>query len=316
MKKILVAGSSNIDFVLRVAEMPRKGETIHTKSFDKVPGGKGANQACACGKLGGDCTFLSAVGRDGLGDIVINSLREASVNVEHVLYDETVPTGMAIIPVNDEGENSIMIVPGANAICDTAYFAANQSCVEASHIVITQLETPAQAIYKLLESAKKAGKVTILNPAPAPDSIPDSVLAGLDFLTPNETELEKVTGMKTETISEIGAAADTLLAKGVRNVIVTIGPRGALLCNASGSEVFPTFDTERVDSTAAGDTFNAGIAVALAEDKSIRDAIQFANAAAAISITRHGAQTSIPSREEVDQMISSSVTDQHALLKF
>lgn len=303
MKKILVVGSSNMDFVLQVDAMPRTGETIHTKAFHKIPGGKGANQACACGRLGGDCTFLSAVGRDGLGDVVMSSLRAANVDVGCVHYDETVPTGMAIIAVDQDGDNSIMIVPGANVLCGTHYFQKNQNCIGAADIIITQLETPAQDIYDLLEAAKQAGKITVLNPAPAPDSMPDSVLCGLDYLTPNETELAKMTGRKTDTVQEIGDAAKTLVAKGVRNVLVTIGPRGALLCNKAGCEVYPTFDTKRVDTTAAGDTFNAGFAVGLAEGKPLRQCITLANAAAALSITRKGAQTSIPTRQEVEQLL-------------
>lgn len=309
MKKILVIGSSNIDFVLQVEEMPRKGETIHTKSFHKIPGGKGANQACACGRLGGECTFLSAVGRDGLGDIIVNSLKASSVNVERVLYEEATPTGMAIIAVNKDGDNSIMIVPGANTDCNAAYFEANRDCIDEADVVIAQLETPADDIYALLVAAKKAGKTTVLNPAPAPEHIPEPVLLSLDFITPNETELAKITGMKTDTIAELSAAAEFLLSKGVRNVLVTIGPRGALLCNADGSEIFPTFKTQPVDTTAAGDTFNAGFAVGLAEGKSLRDAIALANAAATISITRKGAQTSIPTRGEVEELLASAIRE-------
>lgn len=303
MKKILVVGSSNIDFVLQVDTMPRKGETIHTTAFHKIPGGKGANQACACARLGGDCTFLSAVGRDGMGEAVMNGLKEAGVDVSRVHYDKAEPTGMAIIAVNSDGDNSIMIVPGANNLCNAVYFQENQDCIDAADIIMTQLETPARDIYNLLEAAKKAGKLTVLNPAPAPDKIPDWVLCGLDFLTPNETELETIAGMKTETVQEIGAAAKTLLAKGVRNVLVTIGPRGALLCNAAGCEVFPTINTKRVDTTAAGDTFSAGFAVGLAEGKTLRECIALANAAAAVSITRKGAQTSIPTRKEVEELL-------------
>ena len=306
MKKILVAGSSNIDFVLRVTEMPRKGETVRAKSFSKVPGGKGANQACACGKLGGDCTFLSAVGTDGLGDIVLDSLRAAGVKVDKVLCDKEAPTGMAVISVNDEGENSIMVVPGANAVCGTAYFEANRESLAAADIVLAQLETPAQDIYRLLEEAKQAGKTTVLNPAPAPDDIPDAVLRGLDFITPNETELEKLTGMKTGTVPEITAAARSLRDRGVRNVLVTIGPRGALLCGEAREKIYPTFDAQRVDTTAAGDTFNAGLVVGLAEGMALEQAIRLANAAAAISITRKGAQTSIPTREEAEQLMDST----------
>lgn len=304
MKKILVAGSSNIDFVLRVAEMPKKGETIHTRSFNKIPGGKGANQACAVGKLGGDCVFLSAVGRDGLGDVVIDSLRGAKVDVSRVLYRDDVPTGMAIIAVNDGGENSIMLVPGANAICDTAYFESHRDALAAAQIVVAQLETPGEDIYRLLGEAKRAGKITVLNPAPAPDSLPDALLDGLDYLTPNETELEKITGMRAGTVEEITEAARSLNKRGVRNVLVTVGARGALLCSGGQAELFPAFSVEQVvDTTAAGDTFNAGFAVALAEDRPVREAIRFANAASAISITRKGAQTSIPLRAEVEDFL-------------
>lgn len=303
MKKILIVGSSNIDFVLRVADMPRKGETIHTKSFHQIPGGKGANQACACGKLGGDCVFLSAVGQDGLGSAVLESLRKAGVDVSRVLHDEAATTGMAIISVNDEGENCIMLVPGANAVCTSGYFNRHRDAVDAADIVVAQLETPAEDIYTLLDAAKRTGKVTMLNPAPAPDSIPDFVLDGLDFLTPNETELERLTGMKTGTFEEISAAADSLLARGTRNILVTVGSRGALLCNKDGTQIYPAFKSDPVDTTAAGDTFNAGLAVALAEGKPLESAIEFANAAASISITRKGAQTSIPLRAEVDTFL-------------
>lgn len=305
MKKILIVGSSNIDFVLRVVDMPRKGETIHTKSFHQIPGGKGANQACACGKLGGNCVFLSAVGQDGLGSAVLESLQKAGVDVSRVLHDEVAPTGMAIISVNDEGENCIMLVPGANAVCTSDYFGRHRDAVDAADIVVAQLETPAEDIYTLLETAKRAGKVTMLNPAPAPDSIPDFVLDGLDFLTPNETELERLSGMSTGTFEEISAAANSLLTRGVRNILVTVGSRGALLCNNDGAQIYPAFKSNPVDTTAAGDTFNAALAVALAEGEPLGSAIEFANAAASISITRKGAQTSIPLRAEVDTFLAA-----------
>lgn len=306
MKKIIVAGSSNIDFVLRVAEMPKKGETIRTRSFDKIPGGKGANQACAAGKLGGDCVFLSAVGDDGLGSLVTDSLAAAGVDLSRVLRDKETPTGMAVIAVNDEGENSIMIVPGANALCDEDYFKENAGCFAAGDILLAQLETPVEAIWKLIRSAKAAGCTTMLNPAPAPESIPDEVLAAVDYITPNETELAAITGMPAGSEAEIAAAAESLRARGAGRVLVTIGPRGALLCDENGCKVYPTFDAKRVDTTAAGDTFNAGLAVALAEGVDLVGAIRFANAAASISISRKGAQTSIPSREETDQLLNSA----------
>lgn len=307
MKKILVAGSSNIDFVLRVVDMPKKGETIHTRSFDKIPGGKGANQACACGKLGGDCVFLSAVGKDGLGDVVLDSLRNVNVDVSSVLYDEKTPTGMAVIAVNDQGENSIMIVPGANALCNEAYLNKNMERLNEADYVLVQLETPNQDIYDFLEKAKALGKVTVLNPAPAPEFIPDSALKDLDYITPNETELEKISGMKTDTLEEIEAAAQALLNKGVKNILVTIGARGAMLCNENGAKVYPTIKVTPVDTTAAGDTFNAGFVVGLASDMPVENAIKFANVAASLSTTRPGAQPSVPSREEVEQIYANLI---------
>lgn len=299
MKKIVVVGSTNIDFVVRLTEMPKKGETVRTKSFDKIPGGKGANQACAAGKLGGDCTFLSAVGNDGISDLALDSLRKANVDIRPVLISDDTSTGIAIIAVNDEGENSIMTILGANGLCGGAYFAAHQAELDGADYIMTQLETPLSDVYEMLVAAKQAGKVTVLNPAPAPDAIPDLVLSHIDFLTPNETELAKLTGMPAETIPEITAAAEALLQRGVGHVLVTVGARGALLCSKSGSRLYPAYPQKAVDTTAAGDTFNAAFVVALAEGRSMDEAIAFANAAAGLSITRKGAQTSIPSRSEV-----------------
>ncbi|MEG0914109.1 MAG: ribokinase [Oscillospiraceae bacterium] len=305
-KKILVAGSSNIDFVLNVKKMPQKGETITSKAFNKIPGGKGANQACACGMLGGQCTFLSAVGTEGLGDIIVESLNKANVNTKQIEFTENEPTGMAIISVDDCGENEIILVPGANSICNYAYFMKNEDCINEADIVISQLETPPNDVYELLNFAKKANKLTILNPAPAPDYLPEDVLQGLDYITPNETELQRLTGMPTQTIDQISKAARTLLSKGVKNVLVTIGPRGALLCSDKIEKQFLPYDVKPVDTTAAGDVFNAAIAVALAEERNIEDAIMFANAASSIAITRKGAQTSIPTRSQTEQFITAN----------
>lgn len=304
MRKIVVVGSANIDLVARVEEMPRKGETIRAISYDQIPGGKGANQACAAGKLGGDCTFLGMVGNDGLSELLLDSLRGSNVDISHVETLDGVSTGTAIITVNAAGENSIIIIAGANAMCGQEYFAKNRAVLDAADIVLTQLEIPLDDVYQMLQDAKKCGKVTILNPAPAPSSLPDEVLASLDYITPNETELASITGMPTDTMEEISAAAEMLLQKGVKNVIVTVGSRGAYLCNDNEHRLFPAMPVSPVDTTAAGDTFNAGLAVALAEGRVLADAIVFANASAALSVTRKGAQTSVPSRDEVDHFLS------------
>lgn len=294
-----------MDLVLRVREMPQKGETVTTKSMKKIPGGKGANQACAVGKLGGSCVFLSAVGEDDSGEQLSRSLTAANVDVRHFLRSDTEPTGTAVISVNDEGENSIMIVPGANKLCNEAYFRQHQALIDDADILVTQLETPHEDVYRLIGYCKQAGKLVFLNPAPAPDHIPETVLQGLDFITPNETELEKLTGMPTKTIPQIESAAEELLRRGVKNVIVTLGAKGALLYNEEGKQLYPTFPAVPVDTTAAGDTFNAGVVVGLAEGKTLSEAIDLGNAAASISTTRKGAQTSIPTREEADRLINS-----------
>ena len=306
MKKIAVLGSSNMDFVFTVEEMPRTGETIKSLEFHKVPGGKGANQACACGKLGGDCIFLSAVGKDDSGEILLDSLKRAGVCTEKVLRAEKDTTGMAAIMVNAKGDNSIVIVPGANKACGKSYVEDNTEVIKEADVVLTQLETPEEGVYQFIEAAKAAGKTVILNPAPAREGIPEEILQGLDYLTPNETELNKLTGMPVETLEELEKASETLLKKGVKNVIVTIGKRGALLSNEAGNRICPAFTgIKAVDTTAAGDTFNAGLAVGLAEGRPLTEAILFANAAAAISVTRKGAQTSIPTKEEADELISA-----------
>ncbi len=299
MKKILVIGSSNIDFVLEVDNMPKTGETLRSKNFSKIPGGKGANQACACGRLSGDTTFLSAVGDDGLGSIVLDELQNANVDTSRVLKVKNTPSGMAIITVNSSGDNSIVIVAGANEHCDYDYFMKSEELLKSSDIFVLQLETPIEDIYKIAEYAKKEGKTVILDPAPAPDSLPDNLLNGLDYITPNETELQKLTSLPVSSVDEIEKAAKVLYQKGVKNILVTMGARGAMLYNESGCSIHETPDTKRVDSTAAGDTFNAGFAVGLSEGMSVEGAIELANKAAAISITKKGAQTSIPTRDEL-----------------
>ncbi len=304
MKKIVVLGSSNMDLVFSVEEMPRTGETIKSRGFHKVPGGKGANQACACGKLGGECTFLSAVGEDDSGKRLLESLEKAGVHTDKVLKKENDTTGMAAIMVAVSGDNSIVIVPGANQACDREYVESNMDVIEEADVVLTQFETPKEGVFKCIQEAKAAGKTVILNPAPAPDAIPKEILQGLDYLTPNETELNRLTGMPVETIEELEKASKVLLAMGVKNVIVTLGKRGALLSNVAGSRICPAFTHLKVvDTTAAGDTFNAGLAVGLAEGRCLEEAICLANAAAAISVTRNGAQTSIPTKEEADELI-------------
>ena len=299
MKKILVFGSSNIDYVLSVAEMPKKGETVRSTGFRLIPGGKGANQACACGRLGGGCTFLSAVGKDGNGEVLIASLKHAGVNCSGLRIDPDMPTGMAIIPVDRHGENRIIIVPGANALCDNAYLQSSLPLIRQADLVLTQLETPLETVYALIRLARAEEKTVLLNPAPAVPDLPADVYSCIDYITPNETELAILSGMPADTEEEIIRAAHILIDRGVGHVIVTVGSRGAIHVHANGAVYYPAFPAKPVDTTAAGDTFSAALAVALADGLDLTSAIPFGNAAASLTVEKSGAQTSIPSRAEV-----------------
>lgn len=299
MKKILVVGSANVDFVVAVKRAPQVGETILCESFEQVPGGKGANQAYACGRLGASTTFLNVVGDDSLGQTLIENMKRADVHTEAIGQTDKAPTGMAIVCVNAEGNNSIIVVPGANSCCDESYLAANRHLFEESGIVLIQMEIPCQSVYYAIRLARQLGKIIILNPAPAPEYIPDEVYGMLDFLTPNESEFKALTGCPSDEVEEIVRYSAGLLEKGVKNIVVTLGGRGALLVNKEGHELFQTPNVPVKDTTAAGDTFNAALARKLADGCGCREAIIFANHASALSVSRKGAQTSIPSYTEV-----------------
>lgn len=304
MKKILVIGSTNTDFVLKVGTMPQVGETVMSRSFHRLPGGKGANQAYACGMLGGCVSFLSAIGGDGLGGVVMENMRRADVETRHIRTADEDSTGIAVICVDEAGNNSIVVVPGANLHCDCGYLMDHLDAIDACDILLVQLEVPVEGVFFAIDYAHKAGKTVILNPAPCPDSIPDAVLQSVDYITPNETELQKLTGCGMDFPDGIREGAESLLRRGVGQVIVTLGGKGAMLCAGGRTERFPAWDVPVVDTTAAGDTFNAAIAVALSEEKSMADAIRFANAASSLAVSRRGAQTSVPSRAEVEKFMN------------
>lgn len=300
-KKILVIGSLNMDMVIPVDDLPQRGETILGGSPDYIPGGKGANQACAAGKLGGAVTMLGKVGRDGMGQALKDNLSAAGVDVSHVEETDKAPTGMAVIYVSRTGHNSIVVVPGANGLCDAEYIRANEELIAAHDIIVLQLEIPRDAVFLAVQLAKKHRRLVVLNPAPAPESLPREVIAGLDYLTPNETELARIAGLPVGGPEEAVAAGKKLVAEGVGTVLATLGEQGALLVTKDRAQAIPTLKVDAVDTTAAGDTFNGAFVTALAEGRGEEDAIAFGNKAAAISVTRKGAQTSIPTREEVEE---------------
>ncbi|HSP48056.1 MAG TPA: ribokinase [Clostridiaceae bacterium] len=303
-KKILVVGSLNMDMVVDVQHIPVVGETIMGRNLNYIPGGKGANQAFSAGKLGGDVAMLGAVGEDEAGDKLILSLASAGVDTSRIRRAKELPTGTAIITVNDKGNNSIVVIGSANESCTVEYIRENEDLLEASDYIMLQMEIPLETIHYVISRAHDLGKTVILNPAPAPAEIAGEILMKIDFLTPNETELQILTGEHADTLQGIEAGAAKLLRQGVRNVLVTLGERGAGHLEDNRLSVVPTRKVDAVDTTAAGDCFNGAFVVALAEGKTLEQAVAFAIAASSIAVTRKGAQTSIPEREEVEARLA------------
>ncbi len=302
----MVIGSLNMDMVLHT-EIPRVGETLLGRLNAYVPGGKGANQAYAGARLGASTAMLGKVGQDAFGDTLVEALRTAGVDTTLIARAEQ-QTGLAVICVNAAGDNSIVVLPGANEASDTAFIQANEAAIADSRVVLLQMEIPYPAVYEAIRIAKAHDRLVILNPAPAPDSLPDEVLRQMDYLTPNETELARLSGLPVTDRQSAAAAAQVLLARGVRGVLATLGSSGALLCTSASQRFFPAYRVEAVDTTAAGDTFSAAFATELARHGDADCAIRFATAAAAISVTRSGAQTSIPDRVEVEQWMKEVQT--------
>ena len=303
-KKILVVGSLNMDMVIDLDRMPAVGETLLGSSLTYNPGGKGANQAYAAAKLGGVVKMLGCVGNDEFGEILKKNLSCCGVDVSDIKTG-TKSTGMACIYVDKQGNNSIVVVPGANMECDVEYLKACDKAFQECDCLILQMEIPKEAIYYAINRAKELGKSVTLNPAPAPDEFPDDLYQKLDYITPNSTELMRLGGGSGKTIEDNIQGAKKLLDKGVRNVLVTLGEKGALLVNDEGAELFPTRKVVSVDTTAAGDCFNGAFLVALSEGMDHKNAVIFANAASSISVTRNGAQASIPDRNETDEVLKN-----------
>lgn len=295
--KIAVVGSINMDLVSHVHHLPKAGETISSHDFRLIPGGKGANQAVAAARLGAHVSMIGMVGEDENGSKMLNSLTEARVHVEGIKRSGT--TGMAFINVSDDGENNIVLVPGANAQMSVEHIEQNLSILVESDVVLLQLEIPLPVVEYVVKKASGLGKLVILNPAPAQALSPE-LLQYVHTLTPNETELASLSGMPTATLSEVEAAAKKLLASGPKRVIVTLGEKGALLVTPDGATHVPACRVEPVDTTAAGDSFTAAFAVGIAKGMPEAEAAAFASRVAAIVVTRHGAQPSLPTLAEVE----------------
>ena len=297
-KRIIVIGSSNTDMVVKSKSLPGPGETIMGGTFFMNAGGKGANQAVAAARLGGDVLFVAKVGNDIFGRQSIDGFKKENVNTDFVLIDEKNPSGTALIMVNEEGENCIVVAPGANAnLLPTDIEQVKE--INEAEIILMQLEIPMITIASVSKKAKAILQKVIVNPAPA-QNLSDEILNGLFLITPNETEATFLTGIKVYDEITASQAAEIFLTKGVENVIITLGKQGAYFQNNSQNFKVNAPVVQAIDSTAAGDTFSGALVVALAEGKNWENAVKFAIEAASISVTKMGAQSSIPYKNDIN----------------
>lgn len=300
MPKIIVVGSSNTDMVVKTARFPEPGETILGGEFFMFPGGKGANQAVAAARAGGEVSFICAVGDDVFGQNALEGYREEGINVDSAKIIKDAASGVALITVNVEGENEIVVASGTNAKLSPIYVSEVMDDLDNNGIFLTQLETPIETIEYLARYSKLTDQPLIINPAPAQE-LPDTVLDGLFLITPNETEAKLLTGISVENSISMEEAAEVFLDMGVQNVIITLGSRGAFFMNQEERFSVPSRQVQAEDTTAAGDVFNGVLTVCISQDMGWHESIAYANRAAALSVTKMGAQGSAPYKEEIDK---------------
>jgi len=302
LPKITVVGSLNMDLIVRTPRIPTPGETIIGSGFHTAPGGKGANQAVAAARLGAQVSMVGRVGNDEFAATLLENLKLVNVNTQFVIQDPEASTGVALIEVDDSGENSIVVASGANMRVTSLDVDAAQEAISAADLLLLQLEIPLKTVIQAAVLAKRKNVTVVLNPAPA-RKLTSELLSLVDILIPNETETALLTGLPVGSQSEIRAAASSLLTSGIKTGILTLGENGALLSQGGKTNIFPAFQVKPVDTTAAGDAFVGGFAVALAEGKSVTEAIHWGNAAGALATTRLGAQPSLPMRQDVEIML-------------
>lgn len=300
-KRILVIGSSNTDMTVRSATLPKPGETVLGGDFRMGPGGKGANQAVAARLLGGDVTFVCKLGRDMFGEGASKHYESCGLDTSKILWSDK-PSGVALITVDSKAENSIVVASGANADVTVSDIDSVADIIKSSGILLLQLEIPMDAVVRAAEIAFEAGVQVVLNPAPA-TSLPAELLKCVSILIPNETEASAISGIDINNLETASAATERLKGMGVREVIITMGSRGSMVCDGECTFV-PAVKVNAVDTTAAGDTFCGGVCVALSEGKDLSEAVKFATAASSIAVQRPGAQDSVPSRCEVDKLLN------------
>jgi ribokinase len=300
MADILVIGSLNADLVVRAPRFPAPGETIQGQDLATLPGGKGANQAVAAARLGANVAMTGRVGKDSFGSALIENLKQNHVDVTHVVRDDVAATGTAVIVVDSQGQNSIVLSPGANGKVTSA--DVEPDSFSDAKLLLLQLEIPLETVLSAARYAKEKGLRVLLNPAPA-CLLPDELIALADFVLPNESELSLLTGQAVSDVRSAETAGRALVAREAKNVIVTLGANGALIVNKDGAKHVPSFNVRVVDTTAAGDAFIGGFAVALLHGKPLEDAVQYACACGALAVTKFGAQPSLPTAEEVEELL-------------
>lgn len=300
MKKIIVVGSSNVDLTARVRRLPLPGETIGGATLLRANGGKGANQAVAAARMGADVVLITCLGNDASGEMLSSQLASDGVDTSCIKLSAT-PTGTALIFVDDNAENCIAVAPGSNNDLMPADIDAARSAMEGAAYLLVQLEIPMPTVVRSVELADSLGLKTIMNPAPM-NPVPEELFSHVWLITPNQTEAEQLTGVHVETEEDASRAAEALFAKGVKNVIVTMGSKGSLVCTPEGREFVPSRKVNAIDTTGAGDVYNGALVAALSQGKSLLEAACIATLASSIAVTRLGAQTSAPYANEIDNL--------------
>lgn len=300
--RVVIVGSLNMDLIIRSSRIPQPGETILGGEFHTAPGGKGANQAVAAARMGGRVAMVGRVGDDSFAATLLENLAAAGVDSHLVFQDSQVATGVALIVVDDKGENSIVVASGANMRLSPQDIEHAEDTIAESDVLILQMEVPVTVNLRAAEIAHANGVKVVLNPAPA-RQLPTDMLRLVDVLIPNETEASILTGLATRKRDGIEKSAQRLLESGVGSVVLTLGERGALFATTGESKLYPAYPVKVVDTTAAGDAFVGGFSVAWAEGKSLSEAIRWGNGAGALATTQLGAQPSLPTRQEVEALI-------------
>jgi len=305
MARIAVIGSLNMDLVVRAPRIPEPGETIlGADDLQMIPGGKGANQAYASARLGAEVAMIGRVGNDAFGEQLVNSLKKTGVDTQQITRDSEASTGIALIVVEEGGQNSIVVSSGANGRVTSDDVSRAEAVIRSADLILLQLEIPLPAVIMAAQCAKNNGVKVILNPAPA-QQLPAELLSLTDILIPNETEAAMLSGCDVDTDDGIRQAASILRQSGVKTLIMTRGSRGASLITENGIEHLPAFPVEPVDTTAAGDAFVGSFAAALAEGRPLTEAVRYGNAVGALASTKPGAQPSMPGRDDLDKMLQT-----------